>query len=144
MTYQEWLNIIEDLKTANINLEKLNIIKNTEINENFNYMLIPKLETLIKTRFNNNINKIISELAFIFDDYNYLDISLLNFQKELKFIKELITIKQIPIEKQQELKTLIEKESTNVFNILNEEANKRDYTGSLTTIINNYRIKWSE
>ena len=144
MTYEEWLNIIDELSTSSINLEKLNIIKNTDINNNFNSLLIPKLEKIIKDRFNDSINKIISELSNIFQDKNYLDFMLLNFQKELKFIKEMIELKQIPFEKQTELINMVKEESTKVFNILNNEANIIDYTGTLTSIIDNYRIKWSE
>lgn len=144
MTYEEWLNIIEELKTANINLEKLNIIKNTEINNNINDLLITKIELLIRERFNNHINKIIKELSNIFQDINYLDLTLLNFQKELKFLTELSTIKQLPIQKQNELKEMLKTESTKVFDILNNEAKIVDHTGALTSVINNYRIKWSE
>lgn len=144
MTYEEWLNIIEELKTSNINLEKLNIIKNTEINNNINDLLIPKIELLIRERFNNHINKIIKELSNIFQDINYLDLTLLNFQKELKFLTELSTLKQLPTQKQNELKEMLKTESTKVFDILNNEATIVDHTGALTSVINNYRIKWSE
>ena len=144
MTYEEWLNIIEELKTSNINLEKLNIIKNTEINGNINDLLIPKIELLVRERFNNHINKIIKELSNIFQDINYLDLTLLNFQKELNFLTELSTIKQLPIQKQNELKEMLKTESIKVFDILNNEATIVDHTGALTSVINNYRIKWSE
>ena len=33
MTYEEWLNIIDELKKTN-NVEQINILKNTHINEN--------------------------------------------------------------------------------------------------------------
>lgn len=144
MTYEEWLNIIEKLKTSNINLEKLNIIKNTEINNNINDLLIPKIELLIRERFNKHINKIIKDLSNIFQDINYLDLTLLNFQKELKFLTELSTIKQLPNQKQNELKEMLKNESTKVFDILNNEATIVDHTGALTSVINNYRTKWSE
>lgn len=144
MTYEEWLNIIEDLKTSNINLEKLNIINNTEINNNINDLLIPKIEILIRERFNNHINKIIKDLSNIFQDINYLDLTLLNFQKELNFLTELSKIKQLPIQKQNELKEMLKNESAKIFDILNNEATIVDHTGALTSVINNYRIKWSE
>lgn len=144
MTYEEWLNIIEELKSTSTNLEKLSIIKSAEINNNINSLLIPKLENLVRERLSNQISKIIKELSNIFEDINYLDLTLLNFQKELSFLKELCSIKQFPLEKQNELKEMLKKESLNVFDILNKEALIADHTGALTTIINNYRIKWSE
>lgn len=144
MTYEEWLNIIEELKSDNINIEKLNIIKATQINENINSNLVPKLEQLVKERFNNSINKIIKNLGALFQDINYLDLVLLNYQKEIKFLIELSSIKQIPLDKQAELKDLIKTEGNKVFDILDKEAIVEDYTGGLSSIINNYRIKWSE
>lgn len=144
MTYEEWLNIIEELKSDNINIEKLNIIKATQINENINSNLVPKLEQLVRERFNNSINKIIKNLGALFQDINYLDLVLLNYQKEIKFLIELSSIKQIPLDKQTELKDLIKIEGNKVFDILDKEAIVEDYTGGLSSIINNYRIKWSE
>jgi hypothetical protein len=142
MTYEEWLNLIEELKTGNTNIEKLNKIKSAEINTNFNDLLEPKLEKLIKERFNTYITKIINDLGNIFSDMNYLDLVLLNYQKEIRFLIELSSIKQLSSSKQFELTQMIKKEANKVFDILNKEAMISDYTGALTSIINNYRIKW--
>ena len=142
MTYEEWLNLIEELKTGNNNIEKLNKIKSAEINTNFNDLLEPKLEKLIKERFNTYITKIINDLGNIFYDMNYLDLVLLNYQKEIRFLIELSSIKQLSSSKQFELTQMIKNESNKVFDILNKEAMISDYTGALTSIINNYRIKW--
>ena len=144
MTYEEWLNTIEELKHPNLSIDNLNKIKNTSLNENINPLLIPKIENLVKERLNNSINKIILNLSEIFNDINYLDLTLLNFKKEINYILEIISIKQLPEEKQKELKDMIKDESNNVIEILNKEAQKLDYTGALSSIINNYRIKWSE
>ncbi len=142
MTYEEWLNLIEELKTGNTNVEKLNKIKSAEINTNFNDLLEPKLEKLIKERFNTYITKIINDLGNIFYDMNYLDLVLLNYQKEIRFLIELSSIKQLSSSKQFELTQMIKNEANKVFDILNKEAMISDYTGALTSIINNYRIKW--
>ena len=144
MTYEEWLNTIEELKHPNLSIDNLNKIKNTSLNENINPLLIPKIENLIKERLNNSINKIILNLSEIFNDINYLDLTLLNFKKEINYILEIISIKQLPKDKQKELKDMIKNEGNNVIEILNKEAQKIDYTGALSSIINNYRIKWSE
>ena len=51
-------------------------------------------------------------------------------------------LKQLSSSKQFELTQMIKNEANKVFDILNKEAMISDYTGALTSIINNYRIKW--
>ncbi len=141
MTYEEWLNTIDNLKNGAINLELLNKIKNVEINNNINDLLIPHLEKFIIERYTNNINKIINDLGNIFSDINYLDLTLLNFQKETNYLFEIIKIKQIPGDKQLELATKLAIETKKVYDILSDEANRIDHTGALASIIENYRKK---
>ena len=118
-------------------LEKL---KNTEINPNINEMVYPKLVSAIKNRFTNSINKIINSLDIVFSDKNYLDLELLNFKKELKYLEELTKLKQIPDELKIDLYSTLVNESNNVYNILEKEADKIDYTGVYGSIIRNNRI----
>lgn len=144
MTYEEWLRIIEDLKNNNTNYEKLEELKKAEININFNELLVPKLENLITTRFENAINKIISNLENIFTDVNYLDLVLVNFKKEIKFINELISLKQLPDSKKIDLFSSIKEGTDNIYQILEKEARQIDEIGIFTITINNNRINWSE
>ena len=90
------------------------------------------------------IARIINSLDIVFSDKNYLDLELLNFKKELKFLDELTRLKQIPDEIKIDLFNTLVNESNNVYNILEKEANKIDYTGVYGSIIRNNRIKWSE
>ena len=143
MTYEEWLNIIDELKKTN-NVEQLNILKNTPINENLSHMIETKLSNLVKEKFEKSISKIIRELPTIFSDVNYLDLTLINLKKEINFIKEIIQLKQISISEQNNLLNLIKEQTENTYNILLKEANQTDQTGIYTITINNNRIKWSE
>lgn len=144
MTYEEWLSSIEEINKTSINMAVLEKMKNAEINMNINEMLYPKLVSAIRNRFTNSINKIINSLDMVFSDKNYLDLELLNFKKELKFLDELTRLKQIPDEIKIDLFSTLVNESNNVYNILEKEANKIDYTGVYGSIIRNNRIKWSE
>ena len=50
MQYEEWLNILEELKTSSTNIDTLKRMQNADVNPNFNNMLVPKLEELIRLR----------------------------------------------------------------------------------------------
>lgn len=144
MQYEEWLNILEELKTSSTNIDTLKRMQNADVNPNFNNMLVPKLEELIKTKFNYSIEKIIKNLGDIFSDINYLDLTLLNFKKEINYVIELSKLKQLPPEKQIEIQIVLKTETNKVYDILCTEADKIDYTGGTSIIIKNNRIKWSE
>ena len=144
MTYEEWLNTIESLKNTTTNKEILDKLKQEPLNNNLYDILRPKLENLIITRYELSVNKIIKELELIFSDVNYLDLSLLNFKKEIKYLLELIKIKQIPIDVQINQTLKIKEDNEEVYKILIKEADKYDYTGVFSLTIKNNMIKWSE
>lgn len=144
MNYEEWLNAIETLKKGNIDKALLETLQNTEINENINIMLIPKLIELIKTRFSISINKIIKNLSEIFSDINYLDMALVNFKKEINYILELIKLKQIPADEKTELRKEIIAGVNETYRILTEEAINVDSKGTYAQIIEYNKIKWSD
>lgn len=144
MTYEEWLSILDDLKKPTLSTEKIELLKNTTINNNINDLIVPKIQDTIDIRFSNAINKIINNLDEIFYDKNMLDMELVNFKKEIKYIQELINLKQLPTNIQNELRIKIKDQTTQVFDILKKEANKIDYTGTFSLIIDNNKIKWSD
>lgn len=143
MPYEEWLDNLEILKKENNN-EILEKLKNEEINNNINNMLYPKIIFIIKEKFKTSINKIITDLYLMFDDKNYLDLYLINFKKNLKFIQEMINLKQIPFDKKENLKKEIIEGTDEVYDILIKESRKEDPTGMLELTIKNNKIKWSE
>ena len=142
MPYEEWLDNLEILKKENNN-EILERFKNEDINNNIYNMLYPKIILTIKEKFKISINKIISDLELMFNDKNYLDLYLINFKKNIKFILELINLKQIPYDKKEDLKKEIIKGTEDTYNILIEESRKEDPTGMLELTIKNNKIKWS-
>lgn len=144
MEYQTWLNIINDLKKGNLNQEKLQKLQEAPINNNINDLLVPKLEELIKTRFEKIIYNITNELGNIFSDYNYLDLILVNLKKDLTYLIAIASLKQIPKEKQEQLKDYLKDKSQQIYDILLNEARNIDYTGMYEITINNNKMKWSE
>lgn len=144
MEYQTWLNIINDLKKGNLNQEKLQKLQEAPINNNINDLLVPKLEELIKIRFEKIIYNITNELGNIFSDYNYLDLILVNLKKDLTYLLAIASLKQIPKEKQEQLKNYLKDKSQQIYDILLNEARNIDYTGMYEITINNNKMKWSE
>ena len=144
MTYEEWLSIIEQLNTTNTNQDLLNKLKQEPVNNNLSSMIVPKLVTLINNRFELSVNKITKELEYIFTDINYLDLSLLNFKKEIKYLLELINLQHIPEDIKQTSINKLKQDTNKVYDILIKEADKYDYTGVASMTIKNNMIKWSE
>ncbi|MBR6821424.1 MAG: hypothetical protein IKM55_04285 [Bacilli bacterium] len=144
MTYEEWLSIIEQLNTTNTNQDLLNKLKQEPVNNNLSSMIVPKLVTLINNRFELSVNKITKELEYIFTDINYLDLSLLNFKKEIKYLLELIKLQHIPEDIKQTSINKLKQDTNKVYDILIKEADKYDYTGVASMTIKNNMIKWSE
>ena len=144
MTYEEWLNVIESLKNTNTNKEILDKLKKEPLNDNLYDLLRPKLESLIIERYQLSVNKIVQNLESIFTDVNYLDLSLLNFKKEIKYLLDLIDINQIPLDIKVNQTLKIQEDTEEVYKILIKEADKIDYTGVFSLTIKNNMIKWSE
>ena len=144
MTYEEWLNVIESLKNTNTNKEILDKLKKEPLNNNLYDLLRPKLESLIIERYQLSVNKIVQNLESIFTDVNYLDLSLLNFKKEIKYLLDLIDINQIPLDIKVNQTLKIKEDTEEVYKILIKEADKIDYTGVFSLTIKNNMIKWSE
>lgn len=144
MTYEEWLSTIEQLNTTNTNQDLLNKLKQEPVNNNLSSMIVPKLVTLINNRFELSVNKITKELEYIFTEINYLDLSLLNFKKEIKYLVELINLQHIPEDIKQTSINKLKQDTNKVYDILIKEADKYDYTGVASMTIKNNMIKWSE
>ena len=143
MNYQEWLDVIETLRVSNKD-DLIKRIAEEPENPNISNLLAPKLDQLIKDRFQKSINKIIGSLETMFEDENNLDLDLLNFKKEVLKTKELLENKQMTEDHKQILNDMIKRECDNVYNILIKEADRDDDTGVLSMVIKNNRIKWSD
>lgn len=143
MNYEEYVGILENLKFSNNQLDKEKILKSS-INPSLIPMLEPKIIELIKTKYQNAVNKMVDNLENIFSDQYYLDQYLVNFKKEVMFIYDLTGIKELKEDKKIMMQKMIKDETRNVYNILEQKANTLDLTGSLSMTIKNNEIKWGE
>ena len=141
MTYEEYLNAIEVLKTTNSNELKDKLLEQP-LNDNIKHLLTPKIKELIEYKLKKTVNKIIRNLTEIFNDVNILDYYLLNLKKEITFIYDLTKLKCFTKEEQQELQQNLQEDVEEIYNILEKEASYIDSIGILSQIIKNNRIKW--
>ena len=144
MSYEEYINLLNDIKTFDTNLEKLEILKKTPVNPNIKELLIPKIIDLIKYKFQKTISKIKDNLDQLFDDINYLDLSLVNFKKEINYIIDLIDNPIINEKDQEELLKMVYNDTDKVYDILIKEADNIDRNGTISIVIKNNRIKWRQ
>lgn len=144
MSYEEYINLLNDIKTFDTNLEKLEILKKTPVNPNIKELLIPKIIDLIKYKFQKTISKIKDNLDELFDDINYLDLSLVNFKKEINYIIDLIDNPIINEKDQEELLKMVYNDTDKVYDILIKEADNIDRNGTISIVIKNNRIKWRQ
>lgn len=143
MSYEEYIEILEQLKTKNDNDLKDKLL-NSNVNSNLIQMIEPKIIMLVQEKFQNSINKMIANLETMFMNNYELDQYLLNFKKEIKFIFDLTNLKEITDSKRLETKTMIKNETNKVYDILINKANQIDMTGVLSMTIKNNEIKWGE
>ena len=143
MSYDEWLEAIDVLLKRNDEEIKNKMLSENE-NHNINYMLEPKLIDLIKFKFNKCVSDIKASLEVIMEDNYVLDMTLSDFKKKVKFVFELIDIKNIREEKRNELYDTLKEGTEEVYRILLREASSVDSTGAYELTIKNNRIKWSD
>ena len=142
MTYEEWLAIIEKLKSRNINRELLNQITNNQpptIDR-----ALPKVLEMIDCRFDLSVKNMINNLEEMFSDENMLDMYMVNFKKEILFLNDLCHLPMLPSDTKRTYMIKLKTESDRVYDIIEKEADNEDYTGYLRQLIKYNRIKWSE
>ena len=143
MNYEEYIDNIEVLKTSSDLIIKDKLL-NSNTDKSLIPMIEPKIEILIKTKFQDSINKMINNLEIIFSDNYALDQYLVNFKKEILFIYDLTNINELTENKKNELKKMIKDETEKVYDILITKSNQIDLSGSLSIIIKNNKIKWGD
>lgn len=140
MTYETWLSNIETLTNSN-NVDILEQLLAEPANPNIAHLLEPKIEHLINIKLSNSVRKITRELNNIFLDPNYLDLTLVNFKKEIKFINRLCQLNVLYEDSKTRLAAKIKDETQKIYEILIKEADKVDPTGVLGMTIKNNQIK---
>lgn len=143
MTYKEWTEILDILKTTS-KKEYLNKFLNEPTNNNIIEFISPRIKNMLYDRMSHAINTIIKNLDMIFEDENLLDMELVNFRKNVITTYSLIESKNLLDPDKVELRINIKKQANETYDILEKEALNYEDDGILYTTIKNNRIKWSD
>ncbi len=141
MTYEEYLNILDNLK-LNSNFEEKEKLFNSNLNPELRSMIEPKVVELIKQKYISIVNKIASSISEMFSDQYILDHQLVIFKKEVLFIYELTKLKELSDNSKNDLQQMIEEETDKIYNVFITKANQIDMSGSLALTVKNNMIKW--
>lgn len=143
MKYEEWIKVIDEVAKYN-DKDKLELMKKQEFDSSINRLLEGKLENLVYFKLSKAIKKILRDIEIIFNDYNYLDMELVNFKKDINYILEICNLKQISDDVRCRLIDKVKNEVNKVYDILIREANRTDIVGVLGMTIKNNMIKWGD
>lgn len=140
MIYEEWIRNIDELSKKN-DKNILLLMQQEDKNEYICDMLEPKLENLVYFKIRKMVSKLSSEISNMFMDHNYLDLMLVNYNKDKKFILGICEIKQMSSDVRDKLIKKVNDETERVFEMLIREANKVDMSGVLGMTIKNNMIR---
>lgn len=143
MNYEDLIKLIDELGNSN-NQELLDKMITGEVNLNIRDMVEPKIENLVYLKLSKAMKKIVRDLTEIFSDVNYLDLALVNYKKEINFIREIASINYISSEMRDKLNTKIKDDTDKIYDILIKEANRVDQSGILSMTIKNNKIRWED
>jgi ATP-dependent RNA circularization protein (DNA/RNA ligase family) len=143
MVYEEYLNLLDELKTSSSEALRDKII-NSNLSENLRSMAEPKVIDTIKIKYGNTINRIIREMDNMFRDNYVFEQQLINFKKEVLFIYSLTDIKELSDESRESFKKTIKEETEKIYNILEQKANELDISGNLALSVRNSKIIWRD
>lgn len=95
MTYYEWINYFDSLKTKPISDEPINLINNSnlEYKGNIKVRFLNHIVKLINYRLNNSLDNFLIKSRTIVQDKNSLTIELNDLKKEIVFAKKLASTK---------------------------------------------------
>ena len=141
MNYHEWLNNLKKIEKKN-DYEVLEKLKNEPENQNLKKIISIQIQNTIKTKYNNIVKKIINEIEDVLDNEETLDLTLINYKKNINYIIELLKNKQMNKEEINEIKEYLINKDLQIKKILKENAYEFDNTGSFIRIIESNKIEW--
>lgn len=141
-TYQEWSIILDELEKRNNDAEILQAIKRGTLDWQ------PEVAQRFTIRFANTINSRIDYAADRFrnatrrayGDERTLVQAMLLLRKELKFLKDVIDIPVIPVEKKQEFMSLVMNPAKSFQSNIEEDARRIDRSGKLAKLVRDHRV----
>lgn len=142
MTYFEWINSFDQLKTGTRNEDLLNTLYKSTITleGNILYRFIIHINDLIRTRLKNSLDSILYKLRTIYQDSNALSLEIINIKKELAFAKKIINLPVIPEENKNKFKETLQNFANEISETLEHSLSGIDTTGEIITMVKNSKI----
>ena len=135
MNYNDWLDLINQVEKSNRNTIYLQKMEDADNNININEMLQPKLIDLITNKLAKAIRRIVNNINETFRNPNTLELTIINFDKDIQYILKICNLKQIDNDVKSKLITTVNDEANKVYDILIEKSLEVDRTGMYKTII---------
>lgn len=142
MTYYEWINYFDILKTGPRNEEILDKLykSHIELQGNILYRFINQANGLVRTRLKNSLDSILFKLSNIYNDSNALSLEIINIKKELAFAKKITMLPVIPIENQKKFGETLLKFANEINDSILAYVSGVDTTGEISLMIKNSKI----
>lgn len=135
MNYNDWLDLIDQVEKSNRNTIYLQKMEDADNNININEMLQSKLVDLITNKLAKAIRRIVNNINETFRNPNTLELTIINFDKDIQYILKICNLKQIDNDVKSKLITTVNDEANKVYDILIEKSLEADRTGMYKTII---------
>ena len=130
MSYYEWVQNLQLLKTAPIDYDKINYLENQKINYNkyvMNRLTIHVIKT-INTRLNNSLSNCIKEMNSNID-INTLSMQFVNMKNEKEYVIKLANLSTFGSEEKNILNDFINQKFNYIIMFLTKRISLIDGTG---------------
>lgn len=142
MTYYEWINNLEKLKTGPRDEVLLDTLYNSKIDlvGNILYRFIRHINDVVRTRLKTSLDGILLKMNTIYNDTNALSLEVINIKKELAFSKKIINLPVIPDENKNKFRETLQKFANEINEALESSVTGIDTTGEALMMIKNSKI----
>ncbi|MBQ7137042.1 MAG: hypothetical protein IJO43_03615 [Bacilli bacterium] len=142
MTYYDWVESLEQLKTGPRNDSLLDTLynNNIELVGNILYRFIIHINDVIRTRLKNALDGILLKMSTIYNDLNSLSLEVINIKKEIAFAKKIINLPSIPEENKKKFKETLQRFADEINEALEKSLTGFDTTGEAIIMIKNSKI----
>ena len=142
MTYFEWVEILENLKTSPRDDNLINNLYSQKIDlvGNILYRFIVHVNDTVRTRLKNSLDSILLKMNTIYNDINSLSLEVINIKKELMFCKKLMNLPVIPEENRNKFMETLQNFANEINEALEVSVTGLDTTGEAIMMIKNSKI----
>ena len=142
MTYFEWIEILENLKTSPRDENLINNLYNQKIDliGNILYRFIVHVNDTVRTRLKTSLDGILLKMNTIYNDTNALSLEVINIKKELLFCKKIMNLPVIPEENRNKFMQTLQNFANEINEVLENSVTGLDSTGEAIMMIKNSKV----